>query len=171
MNTAFVTFMQMADTLYFISLGANLGDCEAMLKKAAAALEHKIGPIQKKSSIYKTKAWGNTAQPDFLNQILTISSPLSPLEMLHTILEIELSLGRKRFEKWGPRLIDIDLLYGSDLVVQSDEITLPHPEIANRLFILIPLVEVAPDFVHPIVGKTNKQLLDACTDSLTVSRL
>ncbi|MDZ7608724.1 MAG: 2-amino-4-hydroxy-6-hydroxymethyldihydropteridine diphosphokinase [Cyclobacteriaceae bacterium] len=108
------------------------------------------------SSVYKTKAWGIENQPDFLNQVLEVESDLYPLEILDCILGIEESLGRVRDIKWSSRVIDIDILYYGSEIVTEPKLTIPHPQIQNRNFTLVPLCEIAPEFVHPILGITQK---------------
>ena len=124
--------------------------------------------IKKESEIYETAAWGNEDQEDFLNQVIEVETSKSPQRLLKISQLIENEMGRVRYEKWGKRLIDIDLLYFNDLVFQEADLTLPHPGIADRRFTLIPLVEIAPDFVHPELQKTQHELLNDCPDTLEV---
>jgi 2-amino-4-hydroxy-6-hydroxymethyldihydropteridine diphosphokinase len=155
----------------FILLGSNLGNRKANLEKAALGIENRVGLIKKRSSLYETKPWGKSNQPDFLNQVVLLESNLPIESVLDRVLEIEQDLGRKRDEKWGARLIDIDLLYAEDRIIDSDKLSLPHPGIPDRRFVLQPLVEIAPDFVHPALKKTNWQLLEVCRDILLVKKL
>lgn len=155
----------------FILLGSNLGNRKANLEKAALGIEKSVGMIKKRSSLYETKPWGKSDQPDFINQVLLVESNLPIESVLDGVLALEQDLGRKRGEKWGARVIDIDLLYANDRIIDSDKLTLPHPGIADRRFVLQPLVEIAPDFVHPILKKTNLQLLDQCFDPLLVKKI
>lgn len=152
----------------FISLGSNLGDRAENLKKALHAIELDVGTIVKRSSQYETKPWGNSNQPDFFNQVILVHSAKSPEDCLFALSAIEQQMGRKREEKWGARIIDLDLLYANDLIIQAKKLTLPHPGIALRRFVLVPLVEIAPDFVHPVLRKDHRQLLSECPDSLEV---
>ena len=154
----------------FLLLGSNLGKRAQVLKNAATIINNKIGKVKTYSSIYETLAWGNEDQPAFLNQVITVETSLSPQELLITINQIEDDLGRIRHEKWGERLIDIDILYYDDTIISSKELTVPHPEISNRKFTLIPLVEITPDFIHPVIGKTQKELLTDCSDELEVTK-
>lgn len=158
----------MANNQAFISLGTNLGNRSGNLKKAIQAIESNLGVIIKKSSVYETKPWGKLHQPDFLNQVILIMTDKTAQHCLLTLSSIENQMGRKRDEKWGARIIDLDLLYLDDAMIDSETLTLPHPGIPQRRFVLVPLVEIAPDFVHPRLQKNQQQLLDACTDSLEV---
>ena len=152
----------------FLLTGGNMGDRKANLQHAFELIEKNAGTITKVSRIYETAPWGNTEQPAFLNQVLWISSHLSPQQLLLRLLTIELELGRKRAEKMGPRLIDIDiLLYGNEVISEPDLIV-PHPRIAERRFVLTPLNEIAPDVVHPLLQKTISELLASCPDRLEV---
>ncbi|MFM7856882.1 MAG: 2-amino-4-hydroxy-6-hydroxymethyldihydropteridine diphosphokinase [Flammeovirgaceae bacterium] len=153
----------------FILLGSNLGDKAALLTEATTTLEAQVGTVLQASAVYQTAAWGNQQQPDFLNQVLRLSTSLTPHVLLEKILLIEEQMGRKRTGRWAARTIDIDLLYYGQEVIDSPNLTLPHPAIADRKFTLIPLAEIAPDFVHPIFKKTNKALLIACVDTLEVT--
>jgi 2-amino-4-hydroxy-6-hydroxymethyldihydropteridine diphosphokinase len=152
----------------FILLGSNLGDTVGMLKVATTKLEEQVGTVVQASAVYQTAAWGNLHQPDFLNQVLRLRTNLSPHVLLEKILLIEQQMGRKRIERWGARNIDIDLLYYGHVLIDSPTLKVPHPAIAARKFTLVPLAEIAPDFVHPVFKKTNKELLMACVDTLEV---
>lgn len=154
----------------FLLLGSNLGNRENILDKAIFEIEEKIGKIDLKSSIYETLAWGIEDQPAFLNQVITTTTEIEPQKLLTIINNIEKDLGRVRHEKWGERLIDIDILYYDDLTVSTKELSIPHPEISNRRFTLIPLVEIAPDLVHPILEITQKEMLLGCKDELEVKK-
>lgn len=155
----------------YLLTGSNLGDRLDNLKKAKEYIEQACGRIITYSSIYQTAAWGKTDQPDFLNQVIELRTALNPEELLRSVLSIEKELGRVRKEKWGERIIDIDILYFGSRIVQSDTLLLPHPSIAQRRFVLAPLCEIAPGFVHPVVNKSNEQLLLICKDILPVKKL
>ncbi len=155
----------------FLLFGSNQGDRLANLQYASRQVNERIGKLVLKSSIYSTSAWGNTEQADFLNQVVKVSTTYTPQEILGTIQSIETELGRRRTEKWGARIIDIDILYFEELVLNSPSLTLPHPQIAFRRFTLVPLVEIAPHLTHPVSRKTQTQLLEECTDLLAVNKI
>ena len=155
----------------FLLLGSNLGDRLQILKSAEMLIEERIGKIQSASSIYETAPWGVLEQPAFLNQILIVSTGLSPEEVLRIVLEIEHELGRVRYERWGARVIDIDMLYYQDLALDSARLTLPHPRLHELRFTLVPLNEIASDFIHPVLHKTTSQLLTECSDMGTVVKI
>ncbi len=158
----------MAKNEVYISLGTNLGNRTENLKMAIHAIELHLGIIIKQSSIYETKPWGKGDQPDFLNQVILIHANKRPQDCLHLLSSIEDQMGRKREEKWGARIIDLDLLYVNESIIHTDELTLPHPGIPHRRFVLAPLVEIAPDFIHPELKKNQKRLLHECQDLLEV---
>jgi 2-amino-4-hydroxy-6-hydroxymethyldihydropteridine diphosphokinase len=155
----------------FILLGSNLGDRNSNLNYARQEISRSIGEIVTVSSIYKTAAWGNTEQPDFYNQVIEISSALTPEKMLFSVLEIEKNAGRVRDEKWGPRVIDIDILFYNDTVISTERLIVPHPRIPDRKFTLLPLSEIAGGFKHPVTGKTVNEMLALCTDDLLVEKV
>lgn len=154
----------------FILLGSNVGDCQANLLNARHEISRSIGKIITTSSVYKTAPWGNTHQPDFFNQVIGIDSTLSPDELLEGIQKIEKRLGRKREVKWGPRIIDIDILLWGARTMKTPRLTIPHPELPHRRFALLPLTEIAPEFLHPGEKKTIRELLEASTDPLKVEK-
>ena len=122
--------------------------------------------VIKESSVYQTAAWGIEDQPSFLNQVVRVDFHRAPARLLELILEIEEEMGRVREEKWGSRLIDIDILYFNNEVVEEKHLSIPHPEIANRRFTILPLLELAPNFVHPTTSLTHDQMLEQTTDKL-----
>jgi 2-amino-4-hydroxy-6-hydroxymethyldihydropteridine diphosphokinase len=152
----------------YLLLGGNLGDRIGTLKQASEHISHKVGEIISSSKLYETAAWGKTDQPNFLNQVVEVRTPLTPEQVLQTINVIEVDLGRVRLEHWGERIIDIDILFYDDLVLQTQRLTIPHPQLHLRKFTLLPLVEIAPNFVHPVTGKSITNLLQICPDSLEV---
>ena len=154
-----------------ILLGSNLGDRQENLDQARQEISRFVGEIITTSSIYKTAAWGNTQQPDFYNQVIEIRSPHDPHQLILATQKIEQTMGRIRKEKWGPRIIDIDMLFYGDSIISNENLTIPHPEISNRRFTLLPLAEVAPDFMHPVLKKNVHQLLKACKDNLPVEKI
>lgn len=157
--------------LTYLLLGANIGDVPAHLAAAVAAIEQHIGPIKAMSSIYRTAAWGNTQQNDFFNQVLIAETLLAPLELLAAIHDIEKQIGRVRREKWGPRIIDIDILIYDEITMQTPKLTIPHPHLPNRRFALVPLCEIAPECIHHPSGLPMAQLLEQCPDTLAVVRV
>ena len=152
----------------YLLLGSNLGDRQENLKTAKKNIEKLAGPITRESSIYQTSAWGIEDQGDFLNQVVVVSTSLNPSELLETLLGIEKDMGRIRKQKWGSRLIDIDILFYDNQVVQLHNLKIPHPGIPDRRFTLVPLIEIDPDGVHPETGLQFQELLDNCEDKLQV---
>lgn len=149
-------------------LGSNLGDSKMVLQLARKQIEERIGRIVVASSVYISKAWGIENQPDFLNQVLEVDTELHPSEVLKTILEIEQELGRIRYQKWGTRLIDIDILYYGNEIIETSELIIPHPENKNRNFVLVPMAEIAPEFTHPVFHISQTELLKNSPDQLKV---
>lgn len=149
-------------------MGTNLGKRDINLSMARAHLGEKIGTILYASKIYETAAWGKEDQPDFLNQVIMLKTHLNPRTLLKNLQEIESIMGRQRKIKWGERIIDLDILFYEDEVIHDEHITVPHPGIAFRKFTLLPLQEIAPKFIHPILKKTINQLLTECPDELEV---
>ena len=158
-------------TRVFLLLGTNLGDRARNLLVARELLEITVGKIIQRSSTYETAAWGKTDQSDFLNEVIEAATIKTPHELLSTIHEVESQMGRLREEKWGPRIIDIDLLLYSDCIIESENLTVPHPALHLRRFTLTPLAEIARDFVHPIFQKTIGELLSQCDDQLPVTKV
>ena len=155
----------------YLLLGSNLGNSLQMLAEARSHIENQIGRIIKSSTIYKSEAWGVEEQPDFLNQVVEIETELALDMILENIQSIEKKMGRIRYQKWHSRIIDIDILYAGTIQVNSDLLKVPHPENQNRNFVLVPMVEIAPDFLHPSLLKTQKQLLAESKDPLHVTLL
>ncbi len=155
----------------YILLGTNLGDRFQQLDLARKQLESRIGAIIDASSIYETAAWGVEDQPAFLNQALLLTTNLQALDCLEITQSIEQELGRIRIKKWGERVIDIDLIYFNQDIIDLPTLRIPHPFIAERRFVLAPLVEIAPDYIHPLYKKNNVYLLDKCTDDLPVKKI
>lgn len=155
----------------YLLIGSNLGNRSLQLQDACRLIELFVGHILLKSSIYETEPWGVSKQPTFYNQVVQVQTNLSPQDLLVTLLQIEEKLGRERFQKWDARKIDLDILYFGNLVVNTPNLKIPHAEIPNRRFTLIPLAEIAPDEVHPLLHKTNQELLNLCKDNLEVRKL
>ena len=155
----------------YLLTGGNEGDRYLNMQQARTNIEHICGQLLQVSSIYETVPWGKRDQPDFLNQVLHIGTILSPEELLRAILSIEEKGGRKRTVKNAPRTIDIDILFYNHLVLEKPGLSIPHPRIADRRFVLKPLDEISPEFVHPVLGKTIHQLLLECKDELGVKKI
>jgi len=154
----------------YLLIGGNLGNRAAYLEQALKQIEALCGSITSSSSIYETAAWGNTNQPAFYNQAIKLITPLSPASLLEQLLAIELEMGRVRSEKYGPRTIDLDILMIDDKVIDTPALTIPHPQLHNRRFALLPLTEIAPSLHHPVLDKTVSGLLENCTDTLDVQK-
>jgi 2-amino-4-hydroxy-6-hydroxymethyldihydropteridine diphosphokinase len=155
----------------YLLTGANLGKREEQLAFAANLLRERCGTIIDRSSLYETAPWGKTDQPNFLNQALVIETDLSARETLNLILSIENLMGRDRTEKNGPRIIDVDILFFNHQIIREPGLVIPHPEMANRRFVLEPLNEIAPAFIHPVSYKPVSQLLMECGDLLPVKKI
>jgi 2-amino-4-hydroxy-6-hydroxymethyldihydropteridine diphosphokinase len=152
----------------YLLLGSNIGDREQHLRNASEFIQSEIGDILKSSSIYQTAAWGKEDQDDFMNQVLYCASPLEAMEVLQKALNIERQMGRQRIIKNEPRIIDIDILFFNNDIIQRETLIVPHPLIYARRFVLTPLQELSPDYVHPISGQTIAQMLKQCADPLPV---
>ena len=155
----------------YLLIGGNLGNRIENLAMARSLIENELGKIIKVSLIYETAAWGITKQPDFLNQVLLIKTKFSPEKMMQLILSIENKMGRVRTQKNASRIIDIDILFFNDEIISNENLTIPHPEIQNRKFALIPLNEIASDLVHPLFKQSIKNLLSTSKDKLQVKPL
>lgn len=147
-----------------ILLGTNLNDRPTNLKQAREHIAAQIGKIIQVSSVYRTAPWGNTDQEDFLNQIVVVETTIHAVELLAVLLQIEKEMGRVRTKKWAPRLIDLDILYYDSEIISEKELKVPHPFIQDRRFTLIPLAEIQPDYIHPVFGMSNSDLLAQCSD-------
>ncbi len=157
--------------LIYLLLGSNMGNRTDSLRAARDFIEDRIGQIEKYSPIYETAAWGKVDQPAFLNQVIAVNSKiLDPQIVLTEILAIEKNLGRIRDEKWGQRIIDIDILFFGDLILEDNNLIIPHPQLQNRMFTLAPLKDLAPNFVHPVLHLTISQLIKICKDNLLVRK-
>lgn len=155
-------------TRAFLLLGSNTGDRKALLERAIRQISSMAGPVVRKSSVYETQPWGKSDQPEFFNQAIEIETALPPRVLLATVLEIERLLGRVRTGRWDPRTIDIDILFYDDAIVNESNLVLPHPLMRERRFVLTPLAQLAGNFMHPVFGKTVRQLLEECPDPLEV---
>lgn len=152
-----------------LGIGGNKGDRAAYLKKAIEALSKQVTLVTS-SQIYETEVWGGVAtNGNFLNQVICIQTDLEPISLLKLIQKIELDLGRTREQHWGDRTIDIDILYFGSEVWNTPTLSIPHPYLAQRTFVLLPLVEILPTKIHPVFGKTSLELLAECTDPGQIS--
>jgi 2-amino-4-hydroxy-6-hydroxymethyldihydropteridine diphosphokinase len=156
--------------LYLLT-GGNIGNRQAMLEEAKSRIQKEIGAISACSELYETAAWGKADQPSFLNQALKVTTALSAREVLTGVLAIEAKMGRFREEKFGPRIIDIDILLYDNAIINEPGLIIPHAQLAGRRFALTPLAEIAPDYVHPILKETIGELLLNCKDELPVKKL
>lgn len=151
--------------MIILHLGTNDGFKVKNLLVAKHLIESNLGSVISSSSVYETSAWGVEDQEDFLNLALIIKTELSPEELLVGIQEIENKMGRIRHEKWGKRVIDIDILFYNQQIIKKANLKIPHPEITNRNFVLIPVYEIAPEFIHPELNKSITTLKDECQDT------
>ncbi len=160
--------MSKTNSIYLL-LGTNLGNRNQSLKSAIEALNSFFDQSGIASKIYETAAWGKTDQPGFLNQAVKYETIFTAQQVLKAINVIEANLGRERFEKWGPRLIDIDILFYGNEIIKSDDLVVPHPEVQNRKFALVPLLDIDKELYHPVLNKTVELLNIECTDPLEVA--
>jgi len=154
----------------FLLTGGNLGDRIKNLELCSFLVEKACGKIIRRSSVYETAAWGNIDQPDYLNQVLLVDTAFSPEHLLRILLSVEKDMGRYRGEKYGPRIIDIDILLYNDEVINESMLKIPHPRMQDRRFVLEPMNEIAPAKVHPLLQKTMHELLLECSDPLAVNK-
>lgn len=151
----------------YLGLGTNLGDRKENLRRAVQVIASKM-KVSEQSSIYETAAWGYTDQPDFLNQVIQVETDLTPLRLLNFLKKTEVELGRVENFRYGPRQIDIDILFYDDLVKNTKRLQIPHPRIPERAFVLVPLNEIAPALKHPVLGETVAELLEEVADKAGV---
>lgn len=153
----------------YLLLGGNLGDKKSIFAEARKLLNERIGPITAESAIYETEPWGFESDDLFWNQALEIATGLLPLEILAQTRKTELDLGRIRKEiQYSSRVIDIDILFLDDLILNEEQLIVPHPRIQERRFVLVPLCEIAPGLIHPVFQKSIHELLTECPDQLKV---
>jgi 2-amino-4-hydroxy-6-hydroxymethyldihydropteridine diphosphokinase len=151
----------MKEHIVYLALGTNLGDRPANLKQAIASLTPQL-EVKTKSQVYETPPWGFVDQPKFLNQVIKANTYLDPEPLLKHLKRLEVALGRKESFPNGPRLIDMDILFYDDLVVDKPSIVIPHPRLHERGFVLLPLLEIAPNLVHPVNKKSVREMAELC---------
>jgi len=154
----------------YLLTGGNMGNRAANLAEAEKRITMQVGKVIMASSLYETLAWGITDQPPFLNQVLCVDTTQSATELLETVLDIELQMGRQRLQKYGPRVIDIDILLFNHEVINLPNLAVPHPFLHQRRFTLEPLAEIAPDYKHPVLHQNIAELLTNCIDTLDVKK-
>ncbi len=150
-----------------IGLGSNLGEKARQIKEAVAGIAQ-LGTIEKLSSLYKTQPWGNEAQDFFLNAVLSMKTCIEPLDLLGKLIQIEADIGKEKKVHWGPRKIDLDILYYGQKIILDNSLMIPHPFLHLRNFVLVPMQEVAAELLHPIFRKTTTELLEQCPDDSLV---
>ncbi|HKI55195.1 MAG TPA: 2-amino-4-hydroxy-6-hydroxymethyldihydropteridine diphosphokinase [Anaerolineales bacterium] len=149
------------DHIVYLSLGTNLGNRAANLKEAISSLPPQMN-VKARSKVYETPPWGYTDQDNFLNQVVKAATYLEPEKLLKHIKRLEVAMGRKASFRYGPRLIDIDILFYDDVVLETSSLTIPHPDLHERGFVLLPMMDIAPDFVHPLKKKSIRELVGFC---------
>lgn len=152
----------------FLSLGGNLGNTQEIFEACYPMIENKVGVILQQSSLYRTAAWGLQDQADFTNQVILVETTLNPHTILIEIQAIEKALGRERTITWGPRTLDLDILFIDQQIIQTTDLQVPHPHIQDRKFVLIPMEEIAGNFKHPVLHKSMIELLRETTDETSV---
>lgn len=149
-------------------LGSNTGEKHLNLSEAILKIKNVVAAITCTSGIFETEPWGNHDQPNFLNMVIAVDTELTARNLLYILLSIEQEMGRERREKWSPRAIDIDILYFNDDVINEEGLTIPHKHLHERKFTLVPLVEILPEMIHPVLKKKNVELLNELQDELCV---
>ncbi len=156
----------------YLILGGNIGDRASLLELACKKIAGMVGKIEKVSSVYETEPWGFVHETPFLNQIIKARTKLKPAEALRKIIDIEKQLGREREgQQFTARTIDIDILFYNDMIIDTEDLKIPHPRLHQRRFVLEPLAEIDRGLIHPVLKKTIALLLSECTDTLKVRRL
>jgi 2-amino-4-hydroxy-6-hydroxymethyldihydropteridine diphosphokinase len=148
-----------------IGIGSNLGSREKTCLRALCLVSERAGVLKKQSLMHETRPWGVEDQPAFINMAAEIETEAEPRRLLKILKQIEEELGREETYRWGPRTIDLDILFYDDLVLDTPDLTVPHPLLHEREFVLLPLAEIAPDKVHPVMKKTVRELLSEITRS------
>ena len=156
----------------FLGIGGNIGNKSKNFKDVITIIKKDLGEVVLSSSVYETQPWGFEAEENFWNQVLLIETSFSPENLLQKIAEIEKKYDRTRENgKYSSRQMDIDILYFDDFFINTENLVIPHPHIPERLFVLVPLVEIAPDFVHPVLKLSNNQLLEKCDNKLDIKKI
>lgn len=154
----------------YLLLGSNMGNSKKQLSGAVKHINKRIGKVLRQSQLYVTAAWGNTSQPDFLNQVIVVETKLAASQAIETILSIEKEMGRVRTVKNAPRVIDIDILFFNKEIINHKNLVVPHREIQNRRFVLVPMNELSPNLKHPVFQQSIHHLLQNCKDPLNVKK-
>lgn len=154
-----------------ISTGSNMGNRSENLILAQQLIGQFTGTIIRESKVYETSAWGETNQESFYNQVLILETEWKAHALIAKFLEMEAFMGRTRIKKWEPRIMDIDILFYNEEVMQSSDLIIPHPLVQERRFVLVPLTELIPDFIHPVFKKNMRHLLEECNDSGIVTEV
>lgn len=156
----------------FLSIGGNLGNKRANFDKVYTHIQNELGCIVLRSSVYETPPWGFDSEDSFWNQVLCIETLLNPSEILEKIKNIDAAYGRKRnSEGYSSREMDVDILYFEDKIIETENLTIPHPLLHKRLFVVVPLAEIAPDWVHPVLKLTSVDMLNNCEDKSEIKKV
>ena len=157
----------------YLCLGGNLGNCLANLNRACELIAGRVGRIMRQSSVYQSQAWGMDKAPDFFNQVIKVETTLSAKDLIIVLLEIEKILGRERTEtvRYQNRLMDIDILFFNSEIIKTDTLEIPHPRLHLRNFVLLPLEEIAANFIHPVLKKTITELVKLSPDKGKIKKL
>ncbi len=157
----------------YLILGSNMGDRNKNMETALKLLQQDAGIITRQSSLYETEPWGFESNTSFLNQVIQMKTQLGPEMLIKKVLEIEKQTGRTRNAKnsYESREIDIDILFYENIIIQTDSLVIPHPRMQQRMFVMVPLAELIPDFIHPVLHTSIRELKDACTDTSWVRKM
>lgn len=155
----------------FIALGSNLGDRFYYIQQALLAIDERLGPIVQCSSLYESEAWGDKDQQNFYNAVCEIHGKINALALLRELQIIEREQGKRKERTWGPRTLDLDIIYYGKKIIVEKDLIIPHPNMYLRNFVLQPLAEIAPEFIHPLMKKKTKSLLRECPDQTKIERI